>query len=134
MGQEFGEYKRKKLEPNKVDWALLGNERNKNLLETYKGLINLRKRNAALHTANLEFFHENPEAGVIAYVRWNDEGSRVAVVANISGHFHAGYSVPNFPVDGKWREWTYSYDVEVTGGTLVTDLPEYEAKVFVWNS
>jgi 1,4-alpha-glucan branching enzyme len=132
MGEEFGEYKYKTTEQAKIDWTLLGGEQNRGLFEYYKGLIALRKNNRALHTANIEFFHENPEAKVIAYTRWNDEGSRIVVVANFSDQFLAGYTVPNFPADGTWHEWTGNYDTQSENGNLMTDLGEWEAKVFVW--
>jgi 1,4-alpha-glucan branching enzyme len=131
MGEEFGEYKPKTPDSAKIDWTLLSGDLNKSLFEYYKGLIRLRKSNHALYTNNIEFFHENPEAKVIAFTRWNDEGSRVVVVANFSDSYLAGYTVPNFPSDGTWHEWTGNYDVEVGGGTLMTDLGEFEAKVFV---
>ncbi|MDX2229201.1 MAG: alpha-amylase family glycosyl hydrolase [Leptolyngbyaceae cyanobacterium bins.349] len=133
MGEELGEAKSKTTDPAKVDWTLLKNDLNRHLFEYYKGLIALRKTNPALHTENIEFFHENPESRVLAYTRWNDEGSRVVVVANFSDHFLAGYTIPNFPSDGIWHEWTGNYDLEAGGGNLMTDLGAWEAKVFVWN-
>jgi 1,4-alpha-glucan branching enzyme len=132
MGEEFGEYKYKTIEQAKVEWGLLENEQNQSLLDYYKGLIHLRKQNHALYTENIEFFHENPEAKVLAYTRWNDEGSRVVVVANFSDQFLAGYTVPDFPDNGTWHEWTGNYDVESGENNMMLDLPEYEAKVFVW--
>ena len=132
MGEEFGEYKYKSIEPSKIEWTLLANDLNQGLLDYYKGLLHLRKVNPALYGENVEFFHENAESQVLAYTRWNDEGSRVVVVANFSDQFLAGYAVPEFPEDGTWHEWTGDYDVEVGDRTLITDLPEYEAKVFVW--
>lgn len=132
MGEEFGEYKYKTTDQAKIDWTLLGGDQNRGLFEHYKGLITLRTQNPALHTENIDFFHENPEAKVLAYTRWNDEGSRVVVVANFSDQFLAGYEVPNFPADGNWHEWTLNYDISSDAGCLITDLGEWEAKVFVW--
>jgi 1,4-alpha-glucan branching enzyme len=132
MGEEFGEYKEKTIDQAKIDWTLLGNDANRSLLEYYKGLIHLRKNNQALYTENIEFFHENPECHVLAYARWNDEGSRVVVVANLSDNYLAGYQVPHFPANGTWHEWTGDYDVESGDDNILIDLPEYEAKVFVW--
>lgn len=131
MGQEFGEYGYKTTEKNKLEWALLGNEENKALRELYKGLIRLRKENSSLHGTDINFFHENRDLGVLAYVRWNGEGSRVAIIINTSGNYLKDYLVPSFPADGVWHEWTNDYDLNVEGGNLVTDLAEYEAKVFV---
>ncbi len=132
MGEEFGEYKYKTINQAKIEWPLLAGELNQGLFDFYKGLISLRKENHALYTENIEFFHENPEAKVLAYTRWNDEGSRIVVVANFSDLFLAGYQIPEFPSDGTWHEWTGNYDIEVQNNSLTTDLGEYEAKVFVW--
>lgn len=131
QGEEFGEYKPLKAESNPLDWTLLDNEDNQNLLSYCKGLIHLRKSTYALYSDNLEFFYEDEEAKVIAYVRWNNEGSRVVVIANLSDNFLENYEVQNFPEAGTWHEWTYDYDVEVEGDRLTLDLGEFEAKVFV---
>ncbi|MEB3360193.1 MAG: alpha-amylase family glycosyl hydrolase [Synechococcales bacterium] len=133
MGEEFGDYQPLSLEPTKIDWQLLGNDANRGLMEYFKGLIALRKANHALYTANIDFFHEDGDAKVLAYVRWNDEGSRVAVVANFSDRFLGGYHLPHFPEAGKWHEWTKDYDVDVSDGGLTLDLGEFEAQVFVWS-
>jgi 1,4-alpha-glucan branching enzyme len=132
MGEEFGEYKSKTIEPSKIDWALLENDENRNLFEYYKSLIHLRKTNQALYTSNIDFFHEDEEGQVLAYCRWNDEGSRVVVVANFSDQYRAGYTVPNFPANGTWHEWIGDYDVEAGDENIMIDLPEFEAKVLVW--
>jgi 1,4-alpha-glucan branching enzyme len=133
MGEEFGEYHPKKTESQKIEWNLLENDLNKSLFEYYKGLIHLRKQNQALYTENIEFFYEDPESKVLAYARWNDEGSRVVVVANFSDQYLAGYRVPHFPENGTWHEWTGDYDLESGDDNILIDLPEYEAKVFVWS-
>ena len=132
MGEEFGEYKPKQPESAKIDWTLLGNDLNRGLFESYKGLTNLRKNNHALYTENIDFIHENPEAKVLAYTRWNDEGSRVVVVANFSENFLGEYHVPNLASGGTWHEWTGNYDVEASDDGIIADLGPYEAKVFVW--
>jgi 1,4-alpha-glucan branching enzyme len=53
-------------------------------------------------------------------------------VVNFSDNYLADYTISNFPADGTWHEWTGNYDVETQDGSLTIDLPEYEAKVFVW--
>jgi 1,4-alpha-glucan branching enzyme len=133
MGEEFGEYKEKTIEQAKIDWTLLEHDNNKGLFEYYKGLIALRKNNHALYTENIDFFHEDPDCKVLAYGRWNDEGSRVVVVANFSDQYHAGYRIENFPENGTWHEWTGDYDIEAGDNNILIDLPEYEAKVLVWH-
>jgi 1,4-alpha-glucan branching enzyme len=132
MGEEFGEYKPKTIDPAKLDWSLLNNDENASLLEFVRGLTALRKQTHALFTTNINFFHDDPNSQVLAYVRWNSEGSQVAVIANCSDRYLADYTVKNFPQGGTWHEWTHNYDITVEGTELTLDLPEYEAKVLVW--
>ena len=131
MGDEFGEFTYSSIEQNKLDWKLLGSDPNRDLRETFKGLIRLRTSNPALFTGNIDFFHEDPDQGVIAYVRWNDEGSRIVVIANLSPDFHKNYTVPNFPVNGTLHEWEHNYDITAENNKATLDLPPYEAKVLV---
>ena len=134
MGEEFGEYKSKTIEPSKIDWRLLENDANRSLFDYYKGLVDLRKNNHAFYQENIDFFHEDSNNRVLAYCRWNEEGSRIVVIINFSNNFLAGYQVTNFPANGTWHEWTHNYEVETYGNNIITDLSEYEAKVFVWQS
>ena len=129
MGNEFGEYNPE--EEIAIDWTLLENDSNQDLRGYYQGLINLRKDNHALRTSNIDFFHEDPESKVLAYTRWNDEGSRVVVVINFSGDFLKDYAIEHFPHDGTWHEWTKDYQVEAKAGKLAIDLGGYEAQVFL---
>ncbi|MEM8832415.1 MAG: alpha-amylase family glycosyl hydrolase [Cyanobacteria bacterium P01_G01_bin.19] len=129
MGNEFGEYNPE--EEIKINWSLLANDLNQGLFDYYRGLITLRKDNHALRTSNIDFFHEDTENQILAYTRWNDEGSRVIVVANFSDNFLKDYTVNNFPASGTWHEWTQNYDVEAGDEKLAIDLAEYEAKVLV---
>ena len=134
MGEEFGEHKRKSetvTQPKKIAWPLLERKLNRDLFEHYKQLIALRKQFIALQSDNIDFFYENPDSKVLAYVRWSDDGGRVVVVANFSDHFLSEYRVTNFPAVGTWHEWLSNSKVEVGDG-LIIDLPEYEAKVFVY--
>ena len=133
MGDEFGEYQAKSLEPSPLDWSLLDNQTNDDLLSDYRGLIALRKQNAALRSDNIAVFHENNDDMVIGYLRWHEMGARVAVIANCSDNYLADYTVSDLPEDGTWHEWTNSYDLQVADGCLTLDLPEYEAKVLVWS-
>ncbi len=130
MGEEFGAYQSLEGGDNKIGWSLLENDANHSLLDYCSGLINLRKTTHALYTANIDFFHEDLESKVIAYGRWNGEGSRVVVVANFSDRFLEGYRVSPMPAASGWREWTRGYDVEA-GEELAIDIGGYEAQVFV---
>ncbi len=133
MGEEFGDSTdiNSDEKNQQLEWSLLKNDRNRNLLEYYKGLIALRKQNPALCASNLKFFHENPDGKVFAYQRWNDQGSRVVVVVNFSEQYLKGYQIPNIPENGNWHEWTRDYDVQAEDNQLTIDMGEYEAQVFV---
>ncbi|MEJ1931552.1 alpha-amylase family glycosyl hydrolase, partial [Nostoc sp. NIES-2111] len=133
MGEEFGEYQRKSedvTQPKKINWSLLNNDQNQNLLDYYKKLIALRKHTPALQSDNIEFFHENTAAKILAYVRWNDRGSRVVVVINFSANNLSHYQIPHFPTADTWRDFFTNDEITITDG-LVIDIPSYGAKVFV---
>ena len=130
MGEEFGEYKPKTIEKNPLEWSLLQNEANRDLQTYYKGLIKLRKENPALHTPNVSFFHQDDDAGVLAYSRWDGEGSQVVVVLNLSDKDLKDYDMP-WVDTGDWHEWTVDYDVTVEGERYTLELPAHEARVFV---
>ena len=137
MGEEFGEHKRKSetvTQPKKIAWALLERPENHDLFEHYKSLIALRKKSPALQSDNIEFFHENPKAKVFAFVRWNDAGDRIFVIANFSDKTLNGYQVPHFPAAGKWQDYLSKSELEATEDSLVIDLSEYEAKVLVYSA
>ncbi|MEG4283005.1 hypothetical protein QUB68_07730 [Microcoleus sp. A006_D1] len=70
MGEEFGQSSRQTPnQPNKLQWSLLTNQPNHELLEYYKHMMRLRQNLPALYTENIEFSHENPAAKVLAYYR-----------------------------------------------------------------
>ena len=77
------------------------------------------------------FFYEDAAAKVLAYVRWNDSGDHVVVVANFSDDFLSEYRISDFPKAGTWHEWTRDYDIEAKDNSLVLDLGSYEAQVLV---
>lgn len=137
MGEEFGEHKRKSekvTQPKKIAWPLLAKNLNQDLFEYYKKLIALRKQNLALQSNNIEFFHENSEAKVLAYVRCNNQDTSVVVIANFSDTVLSKYHIPNFPTAGIWHEYLEDYEIEVSQKEMVIDLPAYKAQVFVSNS
>lgn len=132
MGEEFGQSTRQTpTQPKKLQWSLLKNQPNHELLEYYKHVIRLREKVPALYTENIEFIHENPEAKVLAYYRWSDEGTRAVVVANFSDTYLSGYCIPKFPAAGTWHEWMSNKIVEVGEEGFKFDLPEWSAQVFV---
>jgi 1,4-alpha-glucan branching enzyme len=132
MGEEFGHSTRQTPNhSNKLQWSLLKNQPNHQLLAYYKHLILLREKVPALYTKNIEFFQGNAETKVIAYYRWSDEGTPALVVANFSDIYLSGNSIPNFPAAGTWHEWMYNKIVEVEEEGFKFYLPESSAQVFV---
>jgi 1,4-alpha-glucan branching enzyme len=134
MGEEFGEHKRKSqtvTQPKKIAWALLERDENRDLFEYYKKLIALRKQTPAMQSDNIDFFHENTEAKLLAYTRWNSQGSRIVVVVNFSDQNLPEYQIPNFPVAESWQDWLTDTSVKVDEDTLITELASFTAKIFV---
>ncbi len=131
MGEEFGEIHDKSMDPRPLHWELIGNDLNSDLLHYYSGLIFLRKTNDALKTENIEFFHHDPEHKVLGWKRWSDSGSLMAVVANFSDDSLGDYHIPNFPAEGDWHEFTYDYDIQTEGGTLIDLLGQSQCKIYI---
>jgi 1,4-alpha-glucan branching enzyme len=131
MGQEFGESAAKTTDWQRIDWSLLQNERNADLMRYYAGLIYLRKTNRALQSNTFEAIHVDRERCIFAFKRWEDVGGIVVVVANLRDVFAGEVKIGNWPGDGKWHEYTDNYDVEVHGGVLTDSLAESEVKIYV---
>ncbi len=133
MGQEFAECKHREPNfPKKLDWDLLKNERNQNLLEYYKKLIAIRKQTPALQTDCIEFFHTDPESRILGDVRWDEGGSQVIVVANFSGKCFEKYRVPYFPTTQRtWYDWSDNRQVETPENQLTIEWQGWEAKIFL---
>ena len=131
MGDEYGEPTPSQTEPSKLNWSLLSHDDNRGLHAFVRSLIHLRTAHGALQGAELEFFHEDAERGVLAFQRWHENGGRVVVIANLAGEFLGNYPLSGLPADGVWHEWTRDYDVQVEGGQLSLDLGPFEAQVFV---
>jgi 1,4-alpha-glucan branching enzyme len=132
MGDEFGQYTHKTettTEPNPLDWSLL--EQNRDLFEFYKRLIALRHKKSSLRSDDIEFFYENIEAKVLAYVRWNDAGERVVIIANFSDQNYENYAIDHFPADGTWKNWLDGEEIEIKDARLSIDLPSFSAKILL---
>lgn len=130
MGEEFGEYWDKSIEPRPLHWELLENQENSDLFHYYSGLIFLRKTTNALKTEHIEFIHLDEENKVLAWKRWDDGGGMVVVVANFSDDSLGDYAVPNFP-DGEWHEFIFDYDHQVEGSQSVDALGPSECKIYL---
>ena len=130
MGEEFGEYTEMSEQSNKINWTLLENGANKDLFNYYKKLIRLRKSNSALQSANIEFFHEDRENGVLGFLRSEEDGNLVAVILNLSDNDLENYSIPNFPTAEIWYEQTENYELPMTENLFVSTLNRRKGLVF----
>jgi 1,4-alpha-glucan branching enzyme len=132
MGQEFGFASDKSLEPRPLNWDLLKNDRNLDLLKFNQGLIHLRRETPALQGETFEVVLKDDARKILAYKRWNGEGNVVLVVANLQDQ-PAGEVVLQGPFlqDGVWHEFFRNYDVTVKDGRLADQLGESEVKIFI---
>lgn len=132
MGQEFGESSPRTLDYQPIDWALLKNEGNANLMRHYAGLIHLRKNTPALQNDNFEVVFSDDSRSVFAYKRWDDSGGVLVVVANLCDKYAGEVVIANAGLeDGTWREFIYNYETSVQGGALRDTLAESEVKIFI---
>ncbi|MBE9207811.1 DUF3459 domain-containing protein [Nostoc sp. LEGE 06077] len=137
MGDEFGEYQQKSesvTQPNKINWSLLANDQNNELFQHYQKLIALRQQTPALQSNNIEFFHTNKEAKVLAYIRSHQQGSQVAVVINFSDQHLIDYCFADFPMTESWCDWFDNCQVKFSEDGLLTNIPGYSAKIFISQS
>jgi 1,4-alpha-glucan branching enzyme len=116
MGQEFLEHRRwtDARDDVPLDWGRV--ESSGGMLELYRRLIHLRRnrdRNSrGLGGPNTRVFHVNPEAGVLAFHRWDrgGPGDDVLVVVNLKNRRYDAYNI-GLPRDGTWylrfnSDWT----------------------------
>ncbi|UJR36722.1 hypothetical protein I4U23_029438 [Adineta vaga] len=147
MGAEFGEYKEKTPGIAKLDWSLIedrednSNALNKNQLQYYKDVIQLRKLNLALTTTNLEFIFEEENHQIMAWHRWNSpihdphkQGDHIVAVCNWSSTTYENYEILNIPRNGHWYEWLNNdkkYLVE-NNKLIIDNFIDHTARVFVY--
>lgn len=130
MGEEFGEHVPMSEQSNKIDWTLLQNDTNSELHEYYKRLIDFRTNDPTMRTANLDFFHEDADSGVLCFRRYDDEGDSAVVVINLSDETVENYEIPDFPVDGDLYEITTRSEYTASDGKLTLDLERRTGLVF----
>lgn len=132
MGSEFGMPGTKTLDPLPMNWELLQNENNRDLLDYHSRLIHLRHDVAALRGDHFEAVICDTEKKVLVYKRWNQEGSVAIVAANLLDTPVESLDIPlkDF-ADRKWREVTRGQEVRIEGDQIKTGLEGSEVKVFV---
>ena len=130
MGDEFGEAAPKTLDWQRIDWALLNNDRNNDLKEHVEGLIKLRTSTPALQGDGFEVMGKHYDRGLLAFKRWDGKGGLVVVVANLKDSY-AGDFTFGWPENGRWHEYVYDYDVNVENNTFTDSLAESAVKIYV---
>jgi 1,4-alpha-glucan branching enzyme len=142
MGEELGEYKEKTPGVAKLDWSLIqdrednANAINKQQLQYYKDVIQLRKSNLALTTPNFEFIFEHIDDQILVWHRWNtinENANHVIVICNWSSTTHETYTILNIPQNGRWYEWLNGdkeYLVE-NNKLIVDNVIDHTARIFV---
>lgn len=131
MGQEFAESDPKTTDWQRLDWSLLQNPNNKDLMHFYSGLIHLRKNTPALCGNTFEVFFRDDQRGIIGFKRWDAAGGIVVVLANLKDSFAGEVQVGGWPGDGTWHEYRNNYDVQVSSGVLHDTLAESEVKIYL---
>jgi len=147
MGEEIGEYKEKTPGVAKLDWSLIedrednSNALNKQQLQYYKDVIQLRKLNLALTAPNLEFIFEEENDQIMVWHRWNSpahdphkQGDHVVVVANWSSTIYEKYEILNIPRNGKWYEWLNDDKEYVVENNKLTieNFIDHTVRIFVY--
>lgn len=132
MGQEFGQASPRSEQRQPLNWSLLENDRNRNLLAYHAHLIQIRKTNPALRSNCYEVVADLPDRGIIAFKRWNDQGNVVVVVANLKDQPTGQFEIRIENMEGsKWHEAIFNYDIQLQGENLIDTLGESEVKVYI---
>jgi 1,4-alpha-glucan branching enzyme len=82
--------------------------------------------------AGFEWIDANDAAGnALSFLRWGDDGSVLACLANFAGHPHEDYRI-GLPRPGRWRE-VLNTDSEIYGGSGVGNLGEVTTDETPWH-
>lgn len=132
MGTEFGMPSDKSLDPRPLDWSLLNNADNTDLLDHHRKLIALRHSNPALRSDFFQTLLCDQERQLIAFKRWTEDGSVAVVVANLRDQETGDVAVPIADLDGKdFQDVIGTGTFHVESGELKLQLAQSEVKVLV---
>ncbi len=130
MGEEFGEHRPMSEDSNKIDWTLLEHEVNQDLLAFYRKLIAFRTSHAAFASEKIEFFHESPEAGILAFHRFDENANAFAVVLNLSDDDAPEYPIPSFPFEHS-HELVSDTEHDAVDHVLTVVIPRRSGVIFL---
>jgi 1,4-alpha-glucan branching enzyme len=136
MGGELGQ-PAEWAENRSLDWNLRHHPLHGGLLQLVGDLNATYRAHRALYSqdtnpAGFEWIDANDSSGnVLSFLRWGDDGSVLACLANFSGTPHEKYRV-GLPRPGRWRE-ILNTDAECYGGSGVGNLGEVIASETPWH-
>ena len=125
MGCEFGQ-EAEWSESRSLDWWLLDLADHRGVFKLLQDLNAAYREQPALWTQDIDpkgfqWIDANDDAGnVLSFLRWGDDGSCVAVIANFAGVPHEDYRV-GLPMPGEWRE-IVNTDADIYAGSGVGNL------------
>lgn len=126
-GQEFGEFTKKVVGENPLQWSLLESPSGKVIFDATRKLVRLRTSHPALQRGDVTFLHQGQPDGMTAYRRDAGDAS-VLVCAN----FGRGANTMDIPFNGTWSNlFTGAIFTEPEGVTRAVALEPGEVAVFV---
>ncbi len=130
VGQEFAEDSANTVYFNPIDWAMLERKKNKAHLDFVRQLVHLRRKHAALCTANVEFdVNDLATDKLLCFKRWGEAGDVVLVALNFDNR--PRQVKLRFPGPGRWREEFSGVVMEVGDCEVEVTVPEWCGVVFV---
>ena len=115
-----------------MDWSLLKNPPNQDLLNYTKALVRLRHEHAALRADAFQAVLQDKQRLLFGFKRWNDAGNVVLVVANLKDQDAGEFTVENAGLeDGKWRDAMHGNELEVHSGVFRDVIAASEVKIFL---
>jgi 1,4-alpha-glucan branching enzyme len=136
MGGEFGQ-PTEWAENQSLDWALRYHPLHGGVLRLVGDLNAIYRAHRVLYSqdadpAGFEWIDANDAWGnVLSFLRWGDDRSVLACLANFAGNPHEGYRV-GLPRPGRWRE-VLNTDAESYGGSGVGNLGEVTTSETPWH-
>jgi 1,4-alpha-glucan branching enzyme len=123
QGQEFLATGSFDMPPSPLDWTRRSTQ--PKIFTFYQDLIRLRRnldgKSSGLTAPNIDVFHLNSGAKVLAYRRWQSSDDDVVVIANLSSKPFARYDI-GLPAPGSWQVRVNSdssrYSDDFTGAAL----------------
>jgi 1,4-alpha-glucan branching enzyme len=136
MGSEFGQ-ESEWSEGRSLDWWLLDTPDHRGLFDLVRDLNATYTDTRALHSRDFtpdgfSWIDANDTGhNVLSFLRWGDDGSVIACIANFGGIPYFDYRV-GLPREGTWAE-TLNTDAQIYGGSGVGNLGAVQAVAESWH-